>query len=235
MNRHIDEGLLHDLREGFLSGEEEQRVRAHLEECPRCRREVEALAQLSTDLAGLPQDVEPSRDLWPQILWRMGDEAGAEGDAPPFSPVRTGRTLAGGRRINLPAWQLLAASLAVALLSGGSVWLFMSEEGDGPETVAETSAPILAVPAGLEEAFGEYETNVSGLEEILAEGREVLDPETVRVSEDNLAIIDEAISEAREALSRDPGSNVLRRLLTENLRRKVALLRHAAVAVRAET
>jgi hypothetical protein len=129
----------------------------------------------------------------------------------------------------------VAASVAVALFSGGSVWLLMKSPSGQPHPVAESPAPSLAVPAGLEEAFGEYERTVASLETILEEGKEVLDPGTVQVLEDNLAIIDNAIDESREALNRDPGSNVLRRLLTENLLRKAALLKHAAVAVRAQT
>jgi anti-sigma factor RsiW len=234
MNRHLDEGQLHDFREGLLSGAEEARVSAHLEECPVCRETLGALVRLGAGLAGLNQDAEPPRDLWPQILWRIGERSpggATEGHVP---QAETGSP-AYPRRFHLRAWQLIAAGLVISLLSGGSVWLLLSGRGQNPGTLVEAPVSTDAVPAGLEEAFGEYEATVSGLEELLAQGEGVLDPETVRVLEENLAIIDGAITEAREALSRDPGSNVLRRLLTENLRRKVELLRHAAVAVRAET
>jgi hypothetical protein len=76
---------------------------------------------------------------------------------------------------------------------------------------------------------------VSDLEEVLEKGRGVLDDETVRILEENLQTIDDAINEAQAALAQDPGSKVLARFLTENLRRKIDLLRHAAEAVYANT
>jgi hypothetical protein len=228
MKRHIDDALLDDYLEGSLSGEEERRVREHLLECTVCRRGYESRVRVAGEMAELPVEGEPPRDLWPQIAWRI--EAGEQA-----THGRGARRFSASRRFNLPAWQLLAASIAVAVLSGGSVWYLLSAGDRTPTSLVETAVPTLATPAGLEEALDEYAVSVSGLERILDEGREVLDPETIRVLEENLAIIDRAIAEAQDALGKDPGSNVLRRLLTENLRRKVALLRQAAVAVHART
>ncbi len=93
----------------------------------------------------------------------------------------------------------------------------------------------MAQTAGWMDAFGGYDQALSDLEMVLEEGRDVLDPETVKVLQENLATIDQAIEQSREALYRDPGSLVLQRLLSENLRRKIDLLRHAALAVLANT
>ena len=57
-----------------------------------------------------------------------------------------------------------------------------------------------------------------------------LDPETVRVVEENLQVIDDAIAEARAALARDPANGYLFRHLDQTLTRKVDLLRRAASA-----
>lgn len=226
MSGHLEEGILNDLVDGLLSEAEEERARAHMAECVACRREIEGLQELRSELARMPDDAQPARDLWPQVAWRIGGEANT--GRKPAAALRKPRT-------QVRAWQLVAASVAVALFSGGSVWLLMTDRSSRPDPVAEVQRPTLAIPASLEEAFGEYEKTVSGLETILEEGKDVLDPGTIQVLEENLALIDNAIDESREALNRDPGSGVLRRLLTENLLRKAALLRHAAVAVRAQT
>ena len=63
----------------------------------------------------------------------------------------------------------------------------------------------------------------------------VLDPETVRVLEDNLGSIDRAIQVAVDALMSDPASPLLQRFVADNLRKKVDLLRRAAGAVYAST
>jgi hypothetical protein len=73
------------------------------------------------------------------------------------------------------------------------------------------------------------------LEAILEQGGAVLDPETVRILEENLMVIDQAIAQSKEALVDDPGSRLLRRILTETMRRKVDFLQQAAVEINANT
>jgi hypothetical protein len=114
------------------------------------------------------------------------------------------------------------------------VWLLLTGEPEGGHSVA-MEPPSEVHAAEWTEAYGGYDQAVADFEEILEKGRDVLDPETIRVLEENLATIEAAIEESREAVARDPGSPLLRRILAENLRRKMDLLRHAAVAVYAAT
>ena len=221
MTRHIDDSLLQDFREGLLDPEAEGQVREHLDECFHCREELEALTELLDGLGDLDVEAQPSRDLWPQIAWRM------EGAKTRSHPGR-------GRRVNLPAWQLLAAGIALIVISGGSVWAFLSGRMEaGAPLGSAQQAPALLV--GWEEAYGGYDQAVTELETVLERGREVLDPETVRVLEENLQTIDRAIQEAGEALMQDPASTALQRFLADNLRKKVELLRQAAGAVYANS
>jgi hypothetical protein len=254
MSRHLDDDRLQDFSEGLLPPAEAERARSHLAGCPRCRRELEVLGELLDGLGGLPQEAQPSRDLWPQIAWRIGagerveidllrvGEGEATGRAASLvggsGAARAGtasRTRArGGRWVTLPAWQLLAASLALALVSGGAVWAFLSRGGDPAAPVAQAPGGA-AVPVGWEDPLEGYSAAVTDLQAILERGREVLDPETVTVLEESLRAVDDAIAEARSALENDPSSRLLRRLLAGNLRRKVDLLRHAAAVVYANT
>jgi hypothetical protein len=245
MTPHVDDGLLQDFREGLLSPEVEEEVRKHLAACSRCRGELEALAKLMDDLAALPQEAQPARDLWPQIAWRMAREGKGAGEVGPrvdpaaageSLPVRAGRGVGRGRgwRVNLAAWQLLAASLVVALISGASVWAFLTGRGEGTEPMAGPPQ-WTAQQVGWVDAYEGFDEAVADLEAALEQGRHVLDPETIRVLEESLAIIDKAIHDARGALDQDPGSPVVRRILAENLRLKVSLLRHAVSAVYTNT
>lgn len=63
---------------------------------------------------------------------------------------------------------------------------------------------------------------------VLRERRGQLDSATVRVLERNLKLIDDAITESRAALARDPESGLLADELTRAMRRKLELLRTAA-------
>jgi hypothetical protein len=232
MKRHVSFDELQDFQEGLLPPEENEAVRGHLEGCSACRRDLEALSALLRGMGDLPRQAEPSRDLWPQIEWRIGGEAGAARGGERWGPSEAKRR----RQITLPAWQLLAASITLALVSGGVVWMALS--GGLRDSGPVASVPVdvsLAQPAGWETALDEYHSAVSDLEEVLEVGRDALDPETVKILEENLQAIDNAINEAQAALAQDPGSKVLGRLLAENLRRKIDVLRRAAIAVYANT
>lgn len=232
MRRHVDFDRLQDFREGLLSPEETEGVRAHLEECAACRGEMEALSSLLSGLGALPREAQPSRDLWPQIEWRIGRAGEPSGgqDSPGLPRMKP------RRQVTLQTWQLLAASIALALISGGVVWAALS--GGLREATTAASVPAdgsLVQPVGWESALDEYHDAVSDLEQVLQLGRDVLDAETVRILEENIQAIDDAINQAQAALAQDPGSKVLGRFLAENLRRKIDLLRRAAAAVYANT
>jgi hypothetical protein len=72
-------------------------------------------------------------------------------------------------------------------------------------------------------------TEIDKLEALLAVRRGDLEPETVRVVEENLAIIDAAVNQARAAVERDPGSGFLSGKLESALNKKVQLLRTVAL------
>jgi hypothetical protein len=76
---------------------------------------------------------------------------------------------------------------------------------------------------------GRYAAQVADLERALARGRGRLDTATVYVIEKNLAIIDRAIRDAQTALAADPANSYLHLHLAHEMRRKLELLRQAAV------
>jgi hypothetical protein len=66
---------------------------------------------------------------------------------------------------------------------------------------------------------------------VLAGGRGQLDTTTIKVIEQNLAAIDQAIAQAQRALEADPANMYLNTHLAETMRRKLELLRQAATLV----
>ncbi len=76
-----------------------------------------------------------------------------------------------------------------------------------------------------------YAAAVEDLERVLSAGRGQLDTTTVRVIEQNLAVIDQAIAQAQRALLADPANLYLNTHLAETMRRKLDLLRQAATLV----
>jgi len=74
-----------------------------------------------------------------------------------------------------------------------------------------------------------YDATVGELQQLLTTQRGQLDTSTVRILEQNLAVIDRALNEARRAVARDPANPYLRAHLASTMRRKVDLLRRATV------
>jgi hypothetical protein len=73
-----------------------------------------------------------------------------------------------------------------------------------------------------------YDREIAALRRMVRERSAELDPATVRVLEQSLAVIDGAIAQSRAALARDPGSAFLNQQLTSALDKKLELLRTAA-------
>jgi hypothetical protein len=84
-----------------------------------------------------------------------------------------------------------------------------------------------AAPPAAVADFGvaSYDATINELQGALRASRSRLDPHTVQIVEQNLALIDKAIADARAALAADPASPYLNAHLASTMRRKVALLR----------
>lgn len=92
-------------------------------------------------------------------------------------------------------------------------------------SLASSSSAAMPVTAS-ELAFA---GQITQLQSVLVERRAQLDPETVKIVEDNLKLIDTAVKRARSALAKDPASGFLTRQLDNALQKKVELLRTVAL------
>ena len=206
---------LSEYLDGELAGSERTALGAHLASCGNCRATLEELRRVVGRARAL-DDRLPTADLWPGIAQHIGVVSLA---------ARRAR-----RRLSFTVPQLAAASVALALVSGGAVWLL------GGRTHAPTATAVTELgrrPAPLINASAyptdpRYAAQVAALERALQRGRSQLDTATVRIIEKNLKIIDRAIRDAQSALVADPGSAYLNLHLAQEMRRKLELLREAA-------
>jgi predicted Zn-dependent protease len=77
-----------------------------------------------------------------------------------------------------------------------------------------------------------YLRQANMLQDLLDQQESALAPETVAQLKASLRTIDEAISEARAALARDPNNKLLVEMLSANYRQKVDLLRRSTEMTR---
>lgn len=219
---------LSDYLDDELNPADREAVAAHLLECAECGQ---TLQQLKAVLARANQviDREPPRDLWPQIAARI-----AVGEREPELGLATSSKT---RRVSFSIPQLAAASVVLMLMSAGTMYLVL--KGDQVAPVAGVSQPAVSpTPAGsasVRAVTRNYDVAVAELETVLERNRDQLDSTTVRVLEQNLAIIDRAINDARAALGQEPANPYLSRYLDQAMQKKVQLLRRATSVMRAET
>ena len=217
-----------------LEGSARARLTAHLAGCAEC---TALLSDLRAIVAAAPGygGREPERDYWKRIESRL--------DETQVVPIGSGRGAAAPvRRFG---WrELIAASLLMAGVGGGAVYLALRPVGYAPPPLAAVpdSAPVLVPetsrPRGsrnVEFAERKYDSAVRDLELVLDAGRSRLDTATVRSVEESLRKIDAAIAEARAAIQRDPSNAYLNRQIAANMRRKLDLLRIATNAIAART
>ena len=74
-----------------------------------------------------------------------------------------------------------------------------------------------------------YDREIAKLRTIVKSRRAQLDPATIAVLEQSIAVIDSAIAQSRAALAKDPASGFLATQLNHSLEKKVELLRTAAM------
>ena len=210
---------LSEYLDGELPAPDRAALEAHLETCTDCSALLGELRRV-VDRARVAAEYVPRRDLWPGIASRIGASAAA-------SPRI-------GRRWSFSLPQLAAAAILLMTLSGSAVWLLRSialPPAGGPiATVATPAGTPVAINAS-RSASQSYAAAITDLERVLAGGRGQLDTTTVRVIEQNLAAIDQAIAQAQRALLADPANLYLNTHLAETMRRKLDLLRQAATLV----
>jgi tetratricopeptide (TPR) repeat protein len=215
---------LSEYLDGELTPAERADVDAHLTQCAECRSTLEDLRGVVSE-AALLRDARPARDLWSAIAARIAPDGRPRAQVSPFRRAITSRL-----SFTLP--QLAAAGVALMVLSGGLVW--MARSGDpradfdplSAQSGSPSPAPIVA-PVNL--ADQHYDEAIADLERTLEAGRTKLDPETVRVLEENLGAIDRAIDQCRRALANDPANVYLNTHLANARQRKIALLRRATM------
>ena len=200
-----------------LTPAERTALEAHLVSCRECTVTLDELREVVERAGALPPR-PPAADLWTGIEPRLERFA----TVMPFQ-ARTVR-----RRLSFTIPQLVAAGLALMVMSGGSVWV-LQHGGRATDLPQVAAADPSVVPTSLTDP--RYDEAIADLEQALNAGRADLDPGTIRILEANLDAIDKAIDQSRHALAADPANVYLNSHLADARQRKLALLRRATALV----
>jgi anti-sigma factor RsiW len=218
MTTHIEGERLHDYVDGLLGAAERATIERHLEACAECTTSVHELRALLGDIAGLPRGIAPARDLLAAIGAAI--DAGS-GEARALRLPLRERTVWSARHA-------LAAAAIVLVALTSAVTALVVRTAAVPSDVLAVSAPGAFEPEEFRRIEANYIAATDELEAVLASGRGALAPETVRILEENLRIIDAALAEAGAALRSDPGNAALSEMMVAAYEKKLDLLRRAA-------
>jgi hypothetical protein len=186
---------------------------AHAAECVRCAGLLADLNEIRADAAQLPV-LKPSRDLWDGIASRI---------EPPVMELPQPGVL--------HAWQRpsrLAAAAVLLIAATATVTWTVARQG------AESAGDVPTLAADADDAtpatrlVAAYDPEIAELRAMLAERGPSLDTATVRVLEENLRIIDDAIARSRAALDVMPANAFLARQLARAYDQKLHTLRRIA-------
>jgi hypothetical protein len=208
-------------------------VAAHLARCPACADVADDLAEVRR-LARALGPVEPPVDLWPALRSRL-----AQADVVALPVDRRSGAPIWRRAVRVTAGQLAAAGLVLALVGGAGAWLLRPLAGPGPTSVglaAGDPGAAAARQAGVVgEATGETGGALETLQALLRDAGDRLDPNTARILEKNLAVIERAIDETVAALRVDPDNQFLEAYLRAGLERRRSYLQEARALVEASS
>lgn len=204
-------------------------LEAHLSGCGECRGVLEDLRAVVAR-AGDLEDSPPESDLWAGLAQAIKAAPQEDDQVIDLSTRRAGSTpVEVDRRVKLTVLQLVAASVVMMMASGALAWS-LRPVAQGSASAGELQ-PAVVLPASLADRpnLSGYTQEVAQLEALISEHRDELTPNTVRILEKNLAIIDRAIEESSEALATDPGNEYLLEHLGRAFERKVDYLRNASL------
>jgi anti-sigma factor RsiW len=213
---------LADLVDGRLDGAGQRAVERHLEACDNCRALVVDLRSIRAAAFMLDRR-EPKAGTWAKVLAAIAAEPAPQGRGLDMSSARRRFT-----RTNWPVWLGAAAALILATMIGlMPLWNRPAPAHDDTAQDAAgggTEVSVESVTAEFEAAEKHYQKAIDDLQTLASQDTGELDPQVASVLQKNLTVIDQAITESREALRSRPSSTNAQSGLFDALRSKVALL-----------
>lgn len=221
-SEHLSTDTIAALAGNDLSVFEQRRADEHIEACDDCRRALERARSIDVTAGQLPREMAPPPEVWDSVRSAIAQR---ERRGAAYQPlVRLWRFAGSSER----RWLAAAALLLVAFTASITTVVLGTRDSEAhvPGTIASTeSVPV--IPASVRAVEQDLAASVEILERALAERRATLLPETAATIEHSLAIIDDAIAEARQALVQDPADRALMDALSRGYSSKIDLLKRA--------
>jgi hypothetical protein len=207
--KHLDIETLSAYADGELNAVAIGRAERHLAECAPCVEALRRVRELVGAAQALPRDIAPPPELWTSLRDQLAR-----------------RPIHASSRWWHNGW--LASAAALVLVVGTAVVASnTASKAKGSKLLPSVSSVERPTSPAVVNVDNNYAATLAQLRETLEVERDRLSPSTVRTVERSLAVIDSAITEARNALASDPANPTLIDILSAHYERKVELLQRA--------
>jgi hypothetical protein len=232
MNCEKCQELIGDLLDGGLSREDELTLNSHLKECLACaevRNDLQSIVGFCRSHRGEYSAPPNERALW----LRIRNMIEAESPFPTSESSERGerkRFLTGWMRrsweLSLP--QLVASTAAIVLVVSltTAVGLRRWQSSDSTSSVRESSSTRLAVAADtIRDRMAQQQQAINYWNQRVEMNKARWNPQMRETFDRNLLVIDQAVNDSINELSRNPHDEVSEEMLNAALNEKLALLK----------
>jgi anti-sigma factor RsiW len=232
MNCEKCQDLISDFLDGALSHQDQSTLNSHLEECLGCadvRNDLHSIVDFCRTQRGVYVAPPNEKALWQRI--RNVIEVDASARTSPVPARRSSWSNWIGRSWELSFPQLLASAAAIVLVVSLStaVGLRRWQSGDSAtfkSPVANTSLSVSA--ANVRSRISQQEQLISYWNQRVEFNKARWNPQMRETFDRNLKVIDQAVNDSFDALSRNPHDEVSEEMLNAALNEKLSLLKEFA-------
>lgn len=230
MNCEKCQDLISDFLDGALGHEDQSTLNSHLEECLGCadvRKDLESLVGFCRTQRGQYGAPPNEKALW----LRIRNVLESEPRPVTAAPVAAGRnfwTNWVSRSWELSFPQLAAAAAAIVLVVSLSTAVGLRRwEGGGSVTTPPPEGVSLSA-ANLRNRVSQQQQSIAYWNERVEFNKARWNPQMRETFDRNLKVIDEAVNDSFDALSKNPHDEVSEEMLNAALNEKLSLLKEFA-------
>lgn len=232
MNCEKCQDLISDFVDGSISHQDQTTLSSHLEECLHCaevRDDLQSIVGFCRTQQGQYEAPPNERALWLRI--RNMIEAGASADAP--APAATRRRFlknwtARSWELSFPQLAAMVAAIVLIVSLSTAVGLRRWQSGavDARFQNGQNSLSVGAID--VRRRVSQQQQLISYWNQRVEYNKARWNPQMRETFDRNLAVIDQAVNDSFDSLSKDPQDEVSQEMLNTALNEKLSLLKEFA-------
>jgi len=232
MNCEKCQDLISDFVDGALSHEDRSTLNSHLEECLGCagvRNDLESLVGFCRTERGQYGAPPNEKALWLRIRNVI------ESDARPVTaaPVPAGRNfwtswLSRSWELSFPQLAASGAAIVLVVSLSTAVGLRRWQSGDPGSTPPPERAVLSVSAADVRNRVSQQQQSIAYWNQRVEFNKARWNPQMRETFDRNLKVIDEAVNDSFDALSKNPHDEVSEEMLNAALNEKLSLLKEFA-------